>query len=34
VRVQLHADLNAARNILWLGLSLPRQKREAEAGPA
>ncbi|MEA2591676.1 MAG: putative transposase, partial [Actinomycetota bacterium] len=30
----LHADLNAARNILWLGLSLRRQKREAEAGAA
>src|SRR5207244_4059639 len=26
----LHADLNAARNILWIGLSLRRQKREAE----
>ena len=30
----LHADLNAARNILWLGLSLRRQKREAETGAA
>jgi len=30
----LHADLNAARNILRLGLSLRRQKREAEAGAA
>jgi putative transposase len=29
-----HADINAARNILWLGLSLRRQKREAEAGAA
>jgi len=29
-----HADVNAARNILWLGLSLRRQKREAEAGAA
>jgi transposase len=29
-----HADVNAARNILRLGLSLRRQKREAEAGAA
>ena len=29
-----HADVNAARNILWLGLSLRRQKREAETGAA
>ncbi|MCW3036719.1 MAG: transposase [Actinobacteria bacterium] len=29
-----HADVNAARNILWLGLSLRRQKREAEVGAA
>jgi len=29
-----HADVNAARNILWLGLSQRRQKREAEAGAA
>jgi len=30
----LHADLNAARNILWLGSSLRRQKREAETSAA
>jgi transposase len=29
-----HADVNAARNILWLGLSLRRQKREAETSAA
>jgi len=32
--VEDHADVNAARNILWLGLSLRRQKREAEADAA
>ena len=32
--LQEHADLNAARNILWLGLSLRCQKREAETGAA
>ena len=30
----LNADLNAARNILWIGLSLRRQKREAETDAA
>ena len=30
----LHADCNAARNILWLGSSLRREKREAETGAA
>jgi putative transposase len=30
----LHADLNAACNILWLGSSLRRQKREAETSAA
>ena len=29
-----HADVNAARIILWLRPSLRRQKREAEAGAA
>jgi transposase len=29
-----HAYVNAARNILWLGLSLRCQKREAETGAA
>jgi putative transposase len=29
-----HADVNAARNILWLGLSLRCQRREAETGAA
>src|SRR5207302_3487820 len=31
---ELHADCNAARNILWLGSSLRREKREAETGAA
>jgi putative transposase len=30
----LHADVNAARNTLWLGLSLRREKREAETSAA
>jgi transposase len=29
-----HADVNAARNILWLGLNPRRQKREAETSAA
>ena len=29
-----HADVNAARNILWLRSSLRREKREAETGAA
>ena len=32
--LELHADCNAARNILWLGSSLRREKREAETGAA
>jgi putative transposase len=30
--LELNADHNAARNIAWLGSSLRREKREAEAG--
>ena len=30
----LAADCNAARNVLWLGSSLRREKREAETGAA
>jgi putative transposase len=32
--LELHADCNAARNVLWLGSSLRREKREAETGAA
>ncbi|HWD71165.1 MAG TPA: transposase [Actinomycetota bacterium] len=32
--LEVHADCNAARNVLWLGSSLRREKREAETGAA
>jgi putative transposase len=32
--LELHADCNAARNVLWLGWSQRREKREAETGVA
>jgi putative transposase len=32
--LELHADCNAARNVLGLGSSLRREKREAETGGA
>jgi hypothetical protein len=32
--LELHADCNAARNVLWLGSSLRREKREAKTGAA